>query len=65
MPAIYPDRDALVAGSVLIWVRYLITAANKDLFTRDELLVMLTTLLEDRELFPEGTKEELEGMWTD
>jgi hypothetical protein len=52
------DGDFAV-GAALFWSyqRSLITGAGKEIFTRDELLVILETLSRDAEIFPPGVVE--------
>ena len=52
-----PQRDPLDeeqqigAAAILIFLRDMLTMTEKEAFSRDELLVLLSDLLSDRELF--------------
>lgn len=52
-------------GAALFWtyLRDLITASPRDVWPREDLLVMLETLQRDAELFPPGMIEMIAATW--
>ena len=46
-----PEENQLGAALLLIYVRDLFTVAKKEVFTRDEILVILNMIQNDRGLF--------------